>query len=131
MSGQANTNANRCDSYEKHLVNLKGTTTVVDPAKVRRTLKHVRSMGVHADRARSKKLLNKKQNVSRDVIRDRESTNKKCALTRDFSYELRILSDLITKYCCESRNDRLVSETTMSVERESVLTRAIKLTGIE
>jgi hypothetical protein len=52
-SGQANTKANRCDSCEKHLVNIKRTTTVVDPAKVRRTPTHVRSMGAGADRARS------------------------------------------------------------------------------
>ena len=36
-SGQATTKANRCDSYEKHLVNLKGTTTWSIPRRCEAT----------------------------------------------------------------------------------------------
>ena len=54
MSGQAYTKAIRCDSYEKHQVNLKGTTTWLIPRRCDAPQKHVKSMGARVDRARSK-----------------------------------------------------------------------------
>ena len=111
--------------------NLKGTTTWSIPQRCDAPQNMWEAWGCAQTTRGVRKLLNKKLNLSREVIRDRESTYKKCVLTCDFSYELRILRDFITKYCCESRNDCVVLETTMSVISESVLTRARKLTGIE
>ncbi len=47
---------------------------MVDPAKVQSTLEHVRSMGARETPHGVRKLLNKKQKVSREVIIDRKST---------------------------------------------------------
>ena len=69
--------ANWCDSYEKHTANLRELTH----GRSRKSAKHPETCEKHGGTRKTVqgvwKLLNKKQNVSREVICDQESTYKK------------------------------------------------------